>query len=164
MVHGCLRQTRVGSGPYVNHLIVTFVVRDQTHVVVHEDAFHFFIRSLDQGFFFFRYHDIAQRERQSSFKGIRVTQMLHVVQELRRCGDVRPAQYISNDVAQGLFGQQFVDVAHFVWNDLVEQDASHRRLNQLDDVLPVLHGARANLDVGVEIHSLLVVGNHHFFR
>ena len=164
VVHGRLGQTRICIRPHVNHLVVTLVVGDQAHVVVHEDVFYLFIGTCNQGLFFFGHHNVSQGEGQTTAEGVGVSQVLHIVQELGRSRHVRAAQDVGNDVPQGLLRQQFVDKSNLDRNHIVEQDASYRGLNQFDNILAVLQGAGTNLHNGVQVDGLFVVGNHYLLR
>jgi len=48
--------------PDIDHLVVTFVVGNETHVIVVYDLFHFVVTFLYQGFFFLRNDNITQVE------------------------------------------------------------------------------------------------------
>ena len=55
-------------GPRINNLVVTFVVGDETHVVVHHDLFNLFVTAFHEFFFLLRNDNITQVERQTPFE------------------------------------------------------------------------------------------------
>ena len=61
-VHQDVGQLRVGVRPDVNDLVVTFVVRDETHVVVLHHFRHLLRRTIDQLFLLSWDDDVVQVE------------------------------------------------------------------------------------------------------
>ena len=99
-VHQDVGQLRVGVRPDVNDLVVTFVVRDETHVVVLHHFRHLLRRTIDQLFLLPWDNDVVQVERQSTLEGHVEAQVLDIVQELRRTWNVGAVQYVRDDATQ----------------------------------------------------------------
>ena len=70
--------------PNVNDLVVTLVVGDQTHVVVLHHLAHLGRGFGHQLFLFRRDDDVVQVERQATLERHGESELLDVVQELRR--------------------------------------------------------------------------------
>ena len=99
-VHQDVGQARVCVRPDVNDLVVTLVVRDQTHVVV---VHHLpdLRRGLFHQLFLFRWDDdVVQVERQSALEGHGESKLLDVVQELCCARNAHTVQHVGNDATQ----------------------------------------------------------------
>ena len=68
-----IRQVAVNVCPSINNLIVTFVVGDETHVIVHHNLLNLFVTTFNQFFLFFRDNDITQVEWQTTFESFLIT-------------------------------------------------------------------------------------------
>ena len=147
-------------GPDIDNLVVTFVVRDEPHVVVIHHFIHVVVRAGNQFFLDFRYDDVAQVEREATLVGRAVTEALDVVEELNRLGVAGLHQHVGDDVAQRLLGQQFVDEAVFLRHHAVKDDTAHRRVEQVGGTVGIF---QTHLDPSVHIHAAFVVGDQRLF-
>ena len=93
-------QVAVDVCPCIDNLVVTFVVGDETHVIVHHDLFDFFVTTLHEFFLFLRDDDITQVERQTTLERHLVTQVLDTVQEFTSTGYTDSLDNVADDVAQ----------------------------------------------------------------
>ena len=83
------RELVVDHRPEVDHLVVTLVVGDEAHGVVHLDALDILVALLDEAVLLRRNEDVAQVEGDAGAEGLVVTEVLDVVQELGGTGDAR---------------------------------------------------------------------------
>ena len=67
-LHQDIRQLRVYMCPNIDHLIVTFVIGNETHIIVVYDLFYFVVTFLHQGLFFLRNDNITQVEWQTTLE------------------------------------------------------------------------------------------------
>ena len=86
--------------PGINNLIVTFVVGDESHVVVHGDLFHLFVTAFHKFLFLFRDNNITQVERQATLKGHVVTQVLDAVEEVCRTSYTHTLDNVADDITE----------------------------------------------------------------
>ena len=157
--HHRVGQLVVSMCPDVDNLVVTLVVGDETHVVIVHHFFHVRIGFGNQFFLHLRDNHIAQVERKTALVSRPVSHALDIIQELHRLGIAALLQHIGNDITQGLLGQQGVDETIFLGNHLVEQDTSHRRLQQIRSAVFL---GQTDLDPSVHIHLLLVESDDGF--
>ena len=63
-----VRQIAVDMSPCINNLVVTFIISDETHIIVHHDLLNFFVTAFYQFFFFLRNNNITQVEWQTTLE------------------------------------------------------------------------------------------------
>ena len=88
--------------PCINNLVVTLVISNESHVIVHHNLVNLFVTTLNKLFFLFRDNDIAQVERQTSLISHLVTQVLDSIQEFTSTSYTDSLNNIANDVTQRL--------------------------------------------------------------
>ena len=108
--------------PCVDDLIITLVVGDETHVVVHRDLLNLLVTPLDDFGLFFRDDDIVEVERQTAFVGHAIAEVLDAVEEIARTGHTDHLDDTGNDVAQRLLGDDRIDETDFLRHDFVDND------------------------------------------
>ena len=111
----------VDVGPNIDHLVVTLVVGDETHVVVVHHFFHLCVTFLNDVGLFSRHEHVGEVERQTALERHVVTHVLHIVEELSRTWHTTLADNRGDDFLQALLRDEFVDVTHFVRHEVVEQ-------------------------------------------
>ena len=99
--------------PSINNLVITFVVGDESHVVVSHDLLYIIITLLHQLFFLWRNQYVSQIEGQTTLEGHVITQVLDVVQELSRTGNTTTFDYLTDNVTQGFLTQLNIDITYF---------------------------------------------------
>ena len=97
-------------------------------------------------------------------EGLVVSEGLDVVEELRRAGHTGVLDDVGDDLAERLLAEDLVDVGDFVRNILVHDDAAGGRFDQLLTLRGILLvDDEADVDLGVHVDGLLVVGHDDFF-
>ena len=86
--------------PDVDHLVVTLVVGDETHVIVVDYLLHLFVTSLHQRFLLLRDDDVTQVERKTALEGHLVTEVLDSVKEFGCFCHTTNLDYVADDVAK----------------------------------------------------------------
>ena len=152
--------------PGIDHLIVTFVVGDETHVIVHHDLFDFLVTAFNQLFLFLRDDDITQVEGQTAFEGHLVTQVLDSIQEFAGTGYTDSLDNIADDVTQRLLGNDRIDISTFCRHDFVNDHTTNRSfLNHLiNNIAVFIQVFCNNADDSMDIYLTFVVSNQCFFR
>ena len=87
-------------GPDVNDLVVSFVVGDETHIVVLHHFCYLLFGAIHQLDLFIGNDDVIQVERKSSFKCIVETEVLNVIQKLSSSRNVGRIQDMLNYTTQ----------------------------------------------------------------
>ena len=165
IMHGSFGQSRIGVGPDIDHLIVSLVVGDQTHIVASQNAFDLLVGSVDDVHLLLWDDDVFQRETQSSAESRHESKALDIVQELGSLSHICEFDDPGDDVPQRLFGQDFVDEAHSFRHCLVEEHTAHCGLYDLWMNFSVLFpNGHLHLDDGMLLNTLLVEGDLHLFR
>ena len=72
-LHQYIRQLWINMSPNIDHLIVTFIIGNETHVIVVDNLLNFIISFLYQCLFLFRNDNITQVEWQTTLKGHLIT-------------------------------------------------------------------------------------------
>src|SRR5690606_2073240 len=161
--HGKLSKHRVGRCPHVDYLVVTLVVSDQTHVIVHGDRFYLLVCFCDEIFLTVRNDDISKAERQSAFESEFVTHVLDIVEECCCCWNVGHGQNLSDDITERLLGEDFVDVTCSFRNYLIEQYTSCCSLDDFPNKLSFfVEVFCTNFNPCVELEPSFVQGDVHF--
>ena len=152
-----LRELGVGVRPYINDLVVTFVVGDKTHAVAVEHLFHLSVTVGNQSLFLLGNDDGVEIERQTALERHLITEVLDVVEELGRTCGTRTFHHHTDDVAERFLGKQFVYVADLLGHELVEKDSAYCGLYQLGTFRTrQLH---THFHLCVQVGHTLVVGN-----
>ena len=164
LLHEGLFQVGIDVRPSIDYLIVTLVVGDETHVVVHRDLVDFLVTALHDVSLFGRNDDIVEVERQTAFVGLAVTEVLDTVEELAGAGHTHGLDDAGNDVAQGLLGDNGIDITYFDGDNLVDDNAAHRGLDEvLIDVAFLIYIIYHHLNGGMHVDAALVEGDDGFF-
>ena len=165
LLHQLVSEFGIDIGPDIDDLVVTLVVGDSTHVIVHLDLVGTGIALGDDFGLAVGDEHIVQVERQPPLECHVVAHVLDIVKELGRAGHTATADDAGDDIAQRLLGDQLVNVADLVGHRLIKDDASHRSF--LDEFLFVLavfvHHVDNDTDDGVHGHFTLVVGHKSLF-
>ena len=160
-LHQDVGQPRVGVRPDVDDLVVPLVVGDEAHVVVVHHLADALVGTVDQLDLLLRNDDVIQVEAQATLVRHREAELLDVVEELDRAWHAHRQQDVGDDAPQALLGEELVDETGLVRHDLVEQDPSHRRV---DDGRVARVVFPADLDAGVQRGAALVVGDDDLLR
>ena len=86
--------------PDVDDLIIAFVVGDEAHCIVAEHFLHLFVALAYVFGFFFGNEHVAEVERQASLECHIVTEILDIVEELRRTRNTARFDHTRYDVAE----------------------------------------------------------------
>ena len=152
--------------PCIDNLIITLVIGNETHIIVHRDLFNFFITAFYKFFFFLRNDDIAQVKRQTSLKCFLVTQVLDAIQEVTGTCHTDLLDNIADDVAQGFFRNNGIQITAFVRNQLIDNDTADRSfLNHLlNNVAILVKVVCHHTDNSMNVYLSFIISNHRFFR
>ena len=161
LLHQLVGEFGIDVGPDIDDLVVTLVVGDSTHVIVHLDLLGTGITLSDDFGLAVRNQHVIQVERQTALECHVVTHVLDIVKELSRTGHTAVADNTGDDIAQRLLGNQLVNVTNLVGHGIVEDDAAHRGV--LDELLLVLtigvDHVNNHTDDGMHRHLTLVIGH-----
>ena len=130
-LHDLLGQLGIGMCPDVDDLVVTFVVGDETHIVVAQHFVDFLVGFVDKRFLDLRDDHIAEVEGQPALESHDEPEVLDIIEEIGSLLGTGCFQDVPDDVAEGLLGEQLVDVTHLFRYDLVEEDPSAGGFNDL---------------------------------
>ena len=155
----------VNVSPRIDNLIVTLVVGDETHVVVHGDLLDFVVTLLHDFGFLLRDDDIVKVERQTTLVGHAVTQVLDTVKEVAGTGHSDAFDYAGDDVTQGLLGNNNVDKSDFARDDFIHNYTAHRCFHHVfNHHSGFVNIINDNLNRSMNVYATLVVGNDGLFR
>ena len=153
----------VDAGPQVNDLIVTLAVGNQTPGELFLDFTDLLVTVFDEGFLLFRNEHIFEVEGQTALEGHVVTEVLDVIQELRRTGNSGILDNQGNDVPQGFLAEHFVDIGHLVRNKFVDHNTAGRRFDDMRPLAQIhLVHRHTHIDFRVDVDGFFVEGDNHF--
>ncbi|MNV27533.1 hypothetical protein D3C71_1186870 [compost metagenome] len=124
-IHYVRSQSVVDTCPDIDDLVITFVVCNETHVIVIHYFFNLVSCLLNQFSFRSRNVQIFQVERKTTFEGCLISQFFHIIQELCCTSHTRSLHNLTDDITQRFFSQQFIDKSHFLRNNLVEDHTTY---------------------------------------
>ncbi len=124
-LHQCMGELTICMCPDINDLVITFVVGDETHVVVIHHFVNLSISTCYEFGFGIRDQYITQVKRQTSLECHLETGVLDIIQELSRCCSSCMDKNITDNIPQRFLGQQLVDVWITFRHFLVEEYLSN---------------------------------------
>ena len=133
--------------PRIDNLVVTLGVGDETHVIVIGDFLDFLIASRHDGLLLWRDDDIVKVEGEACHVRHVVTQVLDSVQELTSPSHTHGLDYVSDDTTQRLLGNDVIEIAHLLRDNLVDDNTSHGSLHH----------------TGLQ-HAIYQIFHHHFHQ
>ena len=164
-LHQNIRQLRVDMCPNINNLIVTFVVGNETHIIVIDHLLYFVIPFLNQCLFLFRDNNITQVEWQTALEGHLITEVLDSVKEIGSLRHTTHLNYITNNITKRFLRDNRIDIASFRRNNLVHNNTSDRSLthyiHNITILVNILHDYFYR---SMDIHLTLVIRNQCLFR
>ena len=150
--------------PSIDDLVITFVVRDETHTIIIGNAFHFFVSAANQFLFFFRNDNITQVERQTAHVCHTITQILDTVQEFASTSHTYRLDHVGDDAAQSLFGNDVVEITDFFRYDFVDNHTAYGRFHHLLFQLAIrIQVLYHNFNRRMNVYTLLIIGNDSLF-
>ena len=169
LVAGQLFHERIGDAvvricPTVDDLVVSFVVGDQTHVVVVPHFVHFALSFFQRILLNGRNNQVSQVEGQPTPESPGKAHFLDFVQEVGSNCKIRQFDYLADYGFEVFLGHQAVLVRNTFRHYLVEQDPTHRSIDQTHDFLSVFRNRNTYFDLGVQINFTFVEGNDYLFR
>ena len=163
-LHQDLGKVIVDVCPSIDDLVITFVVRDETHTIIIGNAFHFFVSATNQFLFFFRNDNITQVERQTAHVCHTITQILDTVQEFAGTSHTYRLDHVGDDAAQSLFGNDVVEITDFFRYDFVDNHTAYGRFHHLLFQLAIrIQVLYHNFNRRMNVYTLLIVGNDSLF-
>ena len=148
-------------GPYIDDLVGTLGVGDDTHLILLLNFIHFLVGFGDQLCLLFRNEHIAQVEGKTAHESHTEAHAHHIIQELGRSGVATFVQHTTDDVTQSLLGEKLVDITIVFRNHLIEQYTTHGRFGQHH--LAITFEVDAAFDGSVEVDLLFIISNNHLF-
>ena len=115
--------------PDIDNLIVTLLIGNEAHTILTTDALHFLVTLTDELFLLVGNDDITEVEGQTTFVGKAITEVLDAVEELTSASHTYSLDNVGNDAAKGLLGDDIVEEANLLRDNLVGDDATYRGLN-----------------------------------
>ena len=109
-LHQYVGKLFVYARPYVDNLIITFVVGDETHIVVAHNLIDLFVAGFHQIALLVGDNDVEQVERQTALERHLITKVLDIVEELSRFCHSRVLYDITDNISERFFSKQFVDI------------------------------------------------------
>ena len=109
-LHQYVGKLFVYARPYVDNLIITFVVGDETHIVVAHNLIDLFVAGFHQIALLVWDNDVEQVERQTALERHLITEIFDIVEELSRFCHSRILYDITDDISERFFSKQFVDI------------------------------------------------------
>ena len=159
--HTCL-EVIVDVCPGIDDLIVTFLVRNETHFIVGLHLVNLVLPLAYDVFLLIRYDDIIEVEGQTGNIGHMVTEILDTVKELAGTCHADSLDDIGNETAERLLGNNAIKEANLGRDDLVDDDTTDRSLYHTLLYLSVDKVVNDDLYLCMEVASLLVVSNDGF--
>ena len=155
-----VRDLVVRRGPDVDHLVVPLRLGDEAHLVVRADVINARVGVLDQLLLGVRHHDVGEREAQAAEHRLPEAEVLDLVEEGRRAGEVGRLEDARDDAAEVLLGQDLVDVADASGHDVVEERTADGGVDKLARLMLAVERRlrEAELDPGVQRDHVLVEG------
>ena len=115
--------------PCIDNLIVTLGIGDESHLVVGLDLINLVLAFLHDAFLLFRNDDIIKVEGKTCQVCHTITQILDTIQELTCASHTYDLDNIRNDAAQGLLRNDVIEIAHFIRDDAIDDDATYGRVD-----------------------------------
>ena len=100
LLHQGFLDIGVHVGPSINYLIVTFLVGDETHVVVHRNLLYFLVTSFHDIGLLCGDDDITQVERKTTLVCLAVTKILNTIEEVACASHTYSLDNLGDNVAE----------------------------------------------------------------
>ena len=164
LTHQCIGNAVVRISPTVDDLVVTLVVRNQTHVVVVPHFVYFTLRFFQCILLDGRRDQVTKVEGQTTAEGPSKAHVFDVVEEIGCHRKIGTFDYFTNYRFQVFLGHQGVLERYTSWHYLIEQHPSYSRFRQFFDYLAVHFYRNTYFDFGVQVYLAFIEGNDHLFR
>ena len=164
LLHQSLLERVIHLRPSFHHLLVTVLVGDKTHLIVHRDLVNGIVTVLNNLLLLSRNDDIVKHERQTTFVCLAITEVLDTIEEFASTSHTHTLDDASDDLLQRLLTNDLIDEADLLWNHIVDDDTTNGGLHKMLVWIAILIDITNNtLDEGVHIHLTFVEGNNGFF-
>ena len=150
--------------PGIDHLIVTLVVGNESHIIVVSNLTDFLITLGNQLGLLLRDDDIIEVERQTGEVCHAVTQVLDTVEELAGLSETDILDNVGDDVAQALLRDDSIHITNLLGDNAVNDDTTNRGLHHVALGLAVDHIVDDHLHLSVEITLALIMGDDSLLR
>ena len=155
-------------GPHVDDLVVTFTVGNHAVFVEFANAVDLFRRFFEHFLLLGRNNHFRNRNGRSRNHGPLVTESLEIVKVFDRYAVSRTTIQIVDGLRNDLLAKSFVRKSDVVRDDFVQDDASHRRLDEgrslQREELDLLAGLRHDVSVAVIVRLFRKARRVHFER
>ena len=141
-----------GMLPHVDHLVVPLALGNGVAFVLVLDGPYLVLGVPDQLFFFIGNDDVVDPGRQARERRVVKAQALDLVEQQAGAVIAQLPVDVGHHVPDGLVVEHLVLEADFRRQDLVEDDPADGRFDHLT--------VQAQLDEGVQVHEVVVVGEH----
>src|SRR5690606_6809766 len=142
----------IHTAPDIDDLVVTFIVGDETHVIVVPYFLNLALRILKKFFLDLRDDEVVDAERETTLEGCTESEVLDIIEELRSLRHVRDHDDVADDLTKILLSEEGVYKSNFSRHELIKQYATHSCLNQL-----MLEQSICIADVGLHLDPCMQV-------
>ena len=141
-------------GPFIQHVVVSFLTTHQTTVVVLLELHHFLLSTLDEGSFGVRCHQVIGRKRQTTASGLAEAHLHHVIEQMNSRSPSKTLVAVTDCTGQVTTPHGPIVEIHPVRKHFIESHTSWSRFND--------GSIAAGIIIGLE--SLELGQTHFHFR
>jgi dipeptide/tripeptide permease len=137
--------------PDINNLIISFVIGNETHVIVVQYLINLVVTICHKFFFLGRNNHIIQVKRQTTSKGHVISEIFYIIQKLCCFCNTCNFKNASNNISKRFLGKQLIYVAYFFRHSLVENNPAYSGFNYFCYLLTTLNIFRTYLNYSMQI-------------
>ena len=151
--------------PNIDNLVISFIIGNESHVIVRHHLLNLIISFLQQVLLVLRNDNVSQIERQTSFKSLTITQILNIIQEFSRHVHTATFEHVTDNVTQSFLRDQRIDIRIVFRGKLIQDHTSHGRFDHMSERLTVfIHVIDLHLDFSMQVDSFLVESDNYLLR
>ena len=149
--------------PSIDHLVVSLVICNESHVIVVSNLTYLIITLLNELSFFLRDNDIVEVKRQTCQICHTVTEVLNTIKEIACLSKADILYHVSNNATETLFRNHLVDKANFLWNDTINNHTTDGSLHHMTIRLTIHNVVNNHFHLGMKITLSLIMSDDCFF-
>ena len=150
--------------PGINYLIVTFLVGDETHVIVVGNFLNFTLSLTYDAGLLCRNDNIIKVERETCYVRHVVTKVLDTIKEIAGTSHSDHLNNIGDKTTQTLLRDNAIEETHLFGDNLIDDDTTDRSLDHTVHKLAVYKVVNNYLNLSVKVTAAFVVSDKRFFR
>ena len=163
LLHEGFLERVVHLGPSLDHLLVTVLVCDKTHLIVHGNLVNSIMTILNNLLLLGRNDDIVKHEGQTALICLAVTEVLDTIEELTSTCHTYTLDNTGDDFLQCLLTNDLVNEAYLLWNHLIDGDATNSGFHKMLVWITILiNVTNYTLNQCVHINLTFIVGDDGF--